>query len=360
VSDLEQLARNYTTRKEGPEAWSAMSPAAQALAMAGIEELLEEAVHAAPVLSDEERERLEEALEPFATFAKNNTDEDGWTEGACKGERIVDWFGPSDFRAALEALRSQEHRGEEKALEVVVDFLTSWRYCPVSSASAPTRSCLEDAAKQLLAALPAAVPDPSPGEVGRLWEQVGKTLSRLTVAVAAAASGQKIAQETWRELNEEGCAALTTLAGPDCNDEAEGSTQIDSSQPEPGDEEDWPEELTVGRPVDEPSLLFLAKPTAPIENPSEATQYRRYLPATSQDSGLHPGGAAGEGEDALEALQRLAQDAEVEATLKEWAEVLLALEAEGWQLVHAVSPGRSQTALEESAQDERSLRCQVK
>jgi len=42
-----------------------------------------------------------------------------------------------------------------QAVSVVIDFLASWRYCPVSQASAPARSCLEDAAKQLLAALPA-------------------------------------------------------------------------------------------------------------------------------------------------------------------------------------------------------------
>lgn len=41
----------------------------------------------------------------------------------------------------------------EKAHAVVVDFLDSWRYCPVSEAPAASRSCLEDAAKQLLAAL---------------------------------------------------------------------------------------------------------------------------------------------------------------------------------------------------------------
>jgi len=39
------------------------------------------------------------------------------------------------------------------AVELVVDFLASWRYCPVSTASNPSRSCLEDAAKQLLAAI---------------------------------------------------------------------------------------------------------------------------------------------------------------------------------------------------------------
>lgn len=37
--------------------------------------------------------------------------------------------------------------------KVIVDFLDSWRFCPVSEASDPSRSCLEDAASQLLAAL---------------------------------------------------------------------------------------------------------------------------------------------------------------------------------------------------------------
>lgn len=38
-------------------------------------------------------------LEPFATFAETFVDADGWT-GPMKQERIVDWFGPSDFRLA--------------------------------------------------------------------------------------------------------------------------------------------------------------------------------------------------------------------------------------------------------------------
>jgi hypothetical protein len=45
-----------------------------------------------------------EALVPFAEFAANNVDEQGWKEGACRGDRIVDWFGPSEFRAAQQAL----------------------------------------------------------------------------------------------------------------------------------------------------------------------------------------------------------------------------------------------------------------
>ena len=45
----------------------------------------------------DERERLREALEPFAV---DWADEHGWTDNACQKDRIVDWFGPSDFRAA--------------------------------------------------------------------------------------------------------------------------------------------------------------------------------------------------------------------------------------------------------------------
>jgi hypothetical protein len=44
---------------------------------------------------------LTEALRPFATFAENNTDDDGWAGSSCQRDRICDWFGPSEFRAAL-------------------------------------------------------------------------------------------------------------------------------------------------------------------------------------------------------------------------------------------------------------------
>jgi hypothetical protein len=46
---------------------------------------------------------LEAALRPFADFADGNVDNDGWS-GREQGARIVDWFGPSDFRAARAAL----------------------------------------------------------------------------------------------------------------------------------------------------------------------------------------------------------------------------------------------------------------
>lgn len=51
-----------------------------------------------------EVERLRAALEPFSTFAEQNTDEDGWAGTRCEGERIRDWFGPTDFRRARAAL----------------------------------------------------------------------------------------------------------------------------------------------------------------------------------------------------------------------------------------------------------------
>lgn len=42
---------------------------------------------------------LEAALKPFRTVSKDWVDETGWTDVACQNDRIVDWFGPSDFLA---------------------------------------------------------------------------------------------------------------------------------------------------------------------------------------------------------------------------------------------------------------------
>jgi hypothetical protein len=50
-------------------------------------------------------ERVREALEPFSTFADTFIDEEGWN-GPMRTTRIVDWFGPSDFRRAASAIRS--------------------------------------------------------------------------------------------------------------------------------------------------------------------------------------------------------------------------------------------------------------
>lgn len=50
---------------------------------------------------------LEAALGPFATFADPFVDAEGWS-GPMKQERIVDWFGPSDFRLASTTLAGEK------------------------------------------------------------------------------------------------------------------------------------------------------------------------------------------------------------------------------------------------------------
>jgi hypothetical protein len=52
------------------------------------------------------------ALEPFADFAERNTDDEGWAGTQCQRERVCDWFGPSDFRAARSARASIQAKGE--------------------------------------------------------------------------------------------------------------------------------------------------------------------------------------------------------------------------------------------------------
>jgi hypothetical protein len=66
-------------------------------------------------------------------------------------------------------------------LEVVVDFLDAWRYCPVSSSAASSRQCLEDSARQLLAALAAREeppPQPSETEVDRAISELCREANR--------------------------------------------------------------------------------------------------------------------------------------------------------------------------------------
>lgn len=57
-----------------------------------------------------EIEKLKSATEPFRTVSKDWVDETGWTDVACQNDRIVDWFGPSDFRAL--ASTGGEHHAE--------------------------------------------------------------------------------------------------------------------------------------------------------------------------------------------------------------------------------------------------------
>lgn len=44
-------------------------------------------------------------LEPFISFADHAVDEHGWS-GSTQRERIVDWFGPSDFRRLKDTVGS--------------------------------------------------------------------------------------------------------------------------------------------------------------------------------------------------------------------------------------------------------------
>jgi hypothetical protein len=66
---------------------------------------------------------------------------------------------------------SAPETSHERAVKTVVDFLDAWRHCPVSTASTPSHSCLEDAATQLVDALHAAPTQP-PVPVPREARQV--------------------------------------------------------------------------------------------------------------------------------------------------------------------------------------------
>jgi hypothetical protein len=74
--------------------------------MAGPHRLTEaEAITAWNTRQDTDLARMREALEPFAEFALSNVDADGWAlPTSVQNDRIRDWFGPSDFRAARQAL----------------------------------------------------------------------------------------------------------------------------------------------------------------------------------------------------------------------------------------------------------------
>jgi hypothetical protein len=56
---------------------------------------------------------LKEAVELLKSFYTDWADENGWTDNACQNDRIVDWFGPSDFRAARRFIEA--HTGGEDA-----------------------------------------------------------------------------------------------------------------------------------------------------------------------------------------------------------------------------------------------------
>jgi|GEM_PF-4224866 len=243
------------------------------------------------VLSAEERDQLRKA----AQLLKETTE------------------GPDpyadDLIGCLRNLASQEHRGEEPALRrerAVTELLA----LAAIADSQRMREELEALAARF--SLPPLSSDPSPGEVGKLRE-------RLLSNTALYAAKQKWAESgaSWHDAVEALIDAAYQLqefpkvcqrcaqekAGcirvgddwlcPTCNpapsqvegDEShavEGAEERgyeEDRQPEPGDEEDWPEVELVR--IAGTKLLRLVTDGATYSN---AHEFRRYLPATSQDS----------------------------------------------------------------------------
>lgn len=62
-------------------------------------------------------------------------------------------FGVTILFVAFVAFLAGRRERRRGRVSVVVDFLSSWRFCPVSTAAEPSSACLEDAAQQLLDAL---------------------------------------------------------------------------------------------------------------------------------------------------------------------------------------------------------------
>lgn len=66
-----------------------------------------DAAEARALKAEAERDGLRGAVEPFATFAREHTDENGWTIGTGR-DRLGDWFGPTEFQTLLAALSSTQ------------------------------------------------------------------------------------------------------------------------------------------------------------------------------------------------------------------------------------------------------------
>lgn len=172
-------------------------------------------------------------------------------------------------------------------------------------------------------------PDCDPASTQGEGQQGGSEMGRAIDALARSLGGVAVARPEWADYEEQKprlaaavIAVLDTVIRP----------PFSRLQREGGGEEDWPA-LRICRDGDD----FKIVPLPWVEGPES----RRYVPATTQEPTAHPGGAAGEGEDAVEAIHRVAIEAELDdldqTTLAEWASLLTALGAEGWHLVHAVA-----------------------
>lgn len=81
-------------------------PTAQAQGICG---LVNSAAGAAALLAEQAQRilTLQAALEPFAEYGRWAVTSEGWGAGS-PGERLCDWFGPSDFYGAAQAVPGEE------------------------------------------------------------------------------------------------------------------------------------------------------------------------------------------------------------------------------------------------------------
>ncbi|MBY3073448.1 hypothetical protein HFO71_24345 [Rhizobium laguerreae] len=91
----------FNTDRDGASYWKSVGRAVRPESAA--DEIA--ALRARCEKADRRIAELEAALKPFNT---GWADENGWTDMACQHDRIVDWFGPSDFRAIRALIPREE------------------------------------------------------------------------------------------------------------------------------------------------------------------------------------------------------------------------------------------------------------
>jgi hypothetical protein len=299
-------------------------------------ELAQELIEAREELkrAEEERDRWMARCKGAAAFLRNLASREP-AKSEWKPDTYEDRMGMLELGAEADREQEKQQRLDDERVSTAVDFLASWRYCPVSQASDPSRSCLEDAAKQLLAALPAAVSDSSTGEAERLreLEAAGEKLAmeariRLQeitqddIDHPAWSGPQADALKAWNQARNslrpeqpptdnsapsdsqgERCPTCHSSVRADrrtiwehddpspCDDRWHCDPA--STQGEPGGEEDWPPELTIGRETlaGRTTEMFIIPPSEVADRSAgEFIETHRYLPAAvpSEPSVLEP------------------------------------------------------------------------